>query len=246
MNAHAGDADQAAGDGSITQRGRDTRPVRFLWPAKGDRNATVSDAHEILRLLRELPAERMAVRHEREMAIVQAKTSERLYEPDILVEVAHNEAKAEYDASRLTETVVSTLEAALRTDPMSDDSPWEPDPSMASLATLAACRATGAEGMRPEAVGWSPTPWCEAGVAILGGSSRRTLQAVPRPLRTFWSTLVQPAVRIGGRGHHDSPLCIRLMPVQVAARRDLDPMERIRLEAEMAPLLAGMDEGASW
>jgi len=206
----------------------------------------MSDTHAILDILRELPEENVASRCDPALHRLEARTSPGLYEPDVVVEISHNEAHHQHTASTLRRIVLRTLEDAIASDPAPKEAGWPEMPLMASLATLAACRASDRDGMRPEITAWAPTPWCDSGVTVLEGTTAKTRQAVPQPLRARWSNLFDPTVRITDRTASEASLAVRLHPHQIVVRCDLDAMERIRLESEMASIIEGFDRCVAW
>lgn len=227
-------------------RGRDLRPLHVVYPVSGNRNATMSDAHAILEILRELPEENLASRADRGMHRLEARTSLRLYEPDVAIEISHQEAHHQHTIPTLRATALRTLEEALTNAPSSDGAEWPETPLMASLAVLAACRASDREHVRGQATAWAPTPWCDAGVTVVADVSGDVRQAVPTELRAAWSSLIEPTVRITDRTASDATLAIRLVPHQVVVRCDVDVMERMRIESAMASVMADIGASVAW
>ena len=73
-----------------------------------------------------------------------------------------------------------------------------------------------------------------------------TTHVVPDAMRGPWSDLLMPTLRITDRTTSEARLSIRMLPHQITVPFSLDPMERMRLEIAMAPILAGLDDGSAW
>jgi hypothetical protein len=229
-----------------TLRRGDLRPLHVVYPLSGNRSTTMSDAHEILEILRDIPDEHLASRAERGMHRLEARTSLGLYEPDVVIEISHHEAHHQHTIPTLKGIVLRTLKDAFAKDAPSDEAEWPEMPLMASLAVLAACRTSDRDRIRGQATAWAPTPWCDAGVTVVADASGDVRQAVPSQLRAAWSSLVEPTVRITDRTASEATLSIRLHPHQVVVRCDVDAMERIRIESDMASVMADIDGSLAW
>lgn len=233
----------------MTDRERDTRPLEILFPASGNRKDTMSDSHEIMCILRDLPADQLYSRTDLGLDTLEAKTDAGLYEPDVVVEFVHREARRDYrqDPAKMRDMTVRILEAALQEGCESKPITQPDSDPMTSLTALAACRTIDDPAWtRFEATGWSPTPWCEAGATVLGPQLGETRNVVPDSMRRIWSDLLIPTLRISDRTASEARLAIRMHPHQVTTTFSLDPMERMRLEIAMAPILAGLDDGSAW
>lgn len=227
-------------------RGRDVRPLNVVYPISGNRNATMSDAHAILEILRDIPDENLASGSDPTAHRLEARTSLRLYEPDVVVEISHQEIPHEHTTSTLRAMVLRTLEDAFRKDTASEGAEWPRMPLMSSLAVLAACRTSDREPIRCQATAWAPTPWCDAGVTVVINASGDIRQAVPSELRATWSSLIEPTIRITDRTISEASLSIRFHPHQVVVRCDVDVMERMRMESAMASIMADIDGSVAW
>lgn len=233
----------------MADRERDARPLEILFPVSGNRRNTMSDAHEIMRILRDLPEDQLYSRSDLGLDSLEAKTDAGLYEPDVVVEFVHREARRDYrqNPGRMRDMAVRILEAALQEGCESEPITRPETTLMASLTALAACRTISDPAWTGfEATGWSPTPWCEAGARVLGPQLGETRDVVPDAMRRVWSDLLNPTLRISDRTASEARLAIRMHPHQITTPFPLDPMERMRLEVAMAPVLADLDDGSAW
>jgi len=207
----------------------------------------MSDAHEILQLLREAPESLLSYESRSSMHVLSARTDAGLYEPDVVVELVQRDGFLSFDPAALRDMVVRTLQKAFPEDGATIAPPNDQEALLTSLATLCGLRAHDVEDVEGfTAACWAPTPWCEIGVDLKKPFAAPGRVGLPESLRTAWSSLVQPALMITDRTQSDAPLAIALRPDMTMTTLVPDPMERLRLERDLSPILAAVDDGSAW
>jgi hypothetical protein len=235
------------GDALLSRRAGDLRPPSIAFPVSANRNASMSDAHEVLRVLRDAPENLLSYESRASLHILSARTDAGLYEPDVVVEIVQRDGFTSFRVDSLRRMVVRTLEQAFPEDGGDIAPPNDQQGLLASLATLAALRTHDVESVDGfTATCWAPTPWCEIGVDLKKPFDAPGRTGLPDSLRASWSSLVQPALMITDRTQSDARLAIAMRPDMEKVRIVPDPMERLRLERDLAPLLANLDDEAAW
>lgn len=225
----------------LAQRARDPRPLSVGFPVSRNRETTMSDAHEILRRLEDMPRSLLSYESRPSVHILQGRTKAGLYEPDLVVELVQRDGFVDFEPEDLRNMVVRTLTQAFPEDGADLGPPVDQKALMTSLGSLATMRSLkqGSE----EAVSttfWAPTPWCDLGAH----TSHRPV--IPTAFRRKWSELVTPSITISDRTLSEATLSIVVRPDMSTTTVSCDPMERLRLERDMAPILAGLDDETAW